>query len=380
MKSNLIINIISAHIQKKEQAFHAAVKALIDDEERKGNVSLALQVREILASGSHHAHSAAIGTSASPDVFLASALPKDKDSALSLVDIITPEEKLSEVLLPSEISENIYQIIHEQKRVDELSALGMAPTHKLLFFGPPGCGKTLTAHAIAHELGLPLVEVKLDGLVSSFLGQTGANIRKVFDFVKNQKVVLFLDEFDAIAKKRDDAQELGELKRVVTTLLQNIDALSPEVFLIAATNHEQLLDPAIWRRFQMTIRIDLPTSTQRQELIEETYNKYLKNITHSIDKKLLCSLSEGMSCAELVSFLQYTGKYLFLNNSKNVDLDQETISRLWIKCFLLTSGNSDDAKAQVCVKLKDIGLPMRTIERITGIPKSTISYRLKAMR
>ena len=202
----------------------------------------------------------------------------------------------------------------------------------------------------------------------------------MFDFVKNQKVVLFLDEFDAIAKKRDDAQELGELKRVVTTLLQNIDALSPEVFLIAATNHEQLLDPAIWRRFQMTIRIDLPTSTQRQELIEETYNKYLKNITHSIDKKLLCSLSEGMSCAELVSFLQYTGKYLLLNNSKNVDLDQETISRLWIKCFLLTSGNSDDAKAQVCVKLKDIGLPMRTIERITGIPKSTISYRLKAMR
>ena len=142
----------------------------------------------------------------------------------------------------------------EWAKVDALRAMGVEPSRSCLLYGPPGTGKTLTALMLARRLGLPVVNARIDGLVSSFLGTTARNIANLFDFANRYRCVLLLDEFDALAKMKDDPHELGEIKRVVNTLLQNLDARKGIGLTIAITNHEGLLDTAVWRRFENHIR------------------------------------------------------------------------------------------------------------------------------
>ena len=143
---------------------------------------------------------------------------------------------------------------------------GVYPTRRVLFYGPPGCGKTLTASAIASEIGLPLLYVRFDAIISSYLGETAGNIRKIFDFVNGDSYVMLFDEFDAIARSRNDQYEHGEIKRVVNTFLQQIDSFKGRSLIIAATNFEQSLDYAIWRRFDNTLRFDLPDNDEKIRL------------------------------------------------------------------------------------------------------------------
>ncbi|GMO29234.1 MAG: hypothetical protein Ta2B_10220 [Termitinemataceae bacterium] len=249
--------------------------------------------------------------------------PKDRDSTLELLEVLEPKVTLNDVALPEKTLESIRQIVNEQKKAEDLLAKGITPTNRLLFCGPPGCGKTLSANAIAGEIGIPIAYIKLDGLVSSYLGQTGTNIRKIFEFVKNKRIMLFLDEFDAIAKKRDDAHELGELKRVVTTLLQNMDAMPTNVFLVAATNHHHLLDPAIWRRFNMSVLLELPNDKQRELII----NRFLKEslTDYNVSMKTLIVLTKNFSRAQICNFLQSIARFCIMQNKtdnvSNADLD-----------------------------------------------------------
>ena len=157
------------------------------------------------------------------------------------------------------------QLLDERGAEDKLASLGLAPTRSLLLTGAPGVGKTLTARWIARELNRPLLLLDLSAVMSSFLGRTGNNLRYVLDYAKSVPCVLLLDELDALAKRRDDTIEVGELKRLVTVLLQELDDWPPTGLLVAATNHPDLLDPAIWRRFDLTIEIPLP----QDELIEK---------------------------------------------------------------------------------------------------------------
>ncbi|MHB1956694.1 MAG: AAA family ATPase, partial [Sulfobacillus sp.] len=149
---------------------------------------------------------------------------------------------------------------------DVLSSYGLRPLNRLLFCGPPGCGKTLTAEVIALELSLELVIVRFDAVVSSFLGETAANLRKVFDFLSEGHFVALFDEFDAIGKERDDAAEHGELKRVVNSVLQMMDSYRGNSLFIAATNHERMLDRAVWRRFDEVLMFEKPTFEQIRAL------------------------------------------------------------------------------------------------------------------
>ena len=148
-----------------------------------------------------------------------------------------------------------------------LRAHGLRPSDRLLFRGPPGCGKTLTAEVIASELGRPLAIVRTDSVVSSFLGETAANLRKVFDFVAASPMVALFDEFDALGKEREDASEHGELRRVVNAVLQILDAYEGRSLIIAATNHESMLDTAIWRRFEEVLFLEPPTVAQLRRLL-----------------------------------------------------------------------------------------------------------------
>jgi len=374
MKSGLIIKLIEAHCTGNEEIFKKALQDLAADEERKGNVSLSssLTGAYTLEKKSNISFSSSPLSEMSFSTQSVVPTPKDRDSTLELIEVLQPKVRLKDVALPEKTREAILQIIEEQKNSDHLLSRGITPTNRVLFCGPPGCGKTLAANAIAGEIDIPVAYVKLDGLVSSYLGQTGTNIRKIFEFVKNKRIMLFLDEFDAIAKKRDDAHELGELKRVVTTLLQNMDAMPGNVFLVAATNHHHLLDPAIWRRFNTSILLELPNVSQREMII----NNYMDDTlgAYKVDMKTLLLLTEGMSGAQVCNFLQSLAKYCVMQNKENT-ITKEDIANIWVKQSSLFISEDSDAYTQALYKLSKSGVPMRTLAEITGIPKSTLSYR-----
>ena len=170
------------------------------------------------------------------------------------------------VLSPDNLSA-VKELLREHNREEVLRAHGLRPSDRLLLCGPPGCGKTLTAEVIASELGRPLAVVRTDSVVSSFLGETAANLRKVFDFVAASPMVALFDEFDALGKEREDPSEHGELRRVVNAVLQMLDAYEGRSLIIAATNHEGMLDTAIWRRFEEVLFLKPPTVAQLRQLL-----------------------------------------------------------------------------------------------------------------
>ena len=372
MKAELIENLILAHCSKDELKFKAAIEKLASDEEKKGNVPLANKIRKAY-SGKRKTNSYISELAPSTTSFsLQGVSPRDKDSLLELYEIIDSKVSLKDVVLPDSQRDIIEQIIEEQKNAEKLLKHNMEPINRVLLYGPPGCGKTMTAQAIAYELGLPLAYVRLDGLVSSYLGQTSTNLRKVFDSVKEQRIILFLDEFDAIAKKRDDSNELGELKRVVTTLLQNFDNMPGNVFLIAATNHEHLLDPAIWRRFNVTITLDLPTSTQRDALIKKWFNEFGINMMDKIDFNLLAKISEGLNGAQIRELASAAGKYYLMNDG----IKTEDITSILIRQLTRFSGESDEAMKAI-YEMNSRGVSTRQIGKALGIPYTTLDYQIK---
>jgi SpoVK/Ycf46/Vps4 family AAA+-type ATPase len=177
-----------------------------------------------------------------------------------------------------------------------MESQGVSTSLSMITYGPPGTGKSRLARFIAQELGLDLYLSRLDGLISSFLGSTSKNIRALFDFASKRPCILFLDEFDAIAKLRGDTQELGELKRVVNSFLQNLDAASEQTIILAATNHEELLDGAVWRRFTYRMKLSYPDVKQRKLLWEEFLPK------EKVQKKeliALIDLSQGFTGADI---------------------------------------------------------------------------------
>ena len=196
------------------------------------------------------------------------AMPVDQESRLDIADIDYAPGVDNRILSDSAQSMlNDFRDTIQNK--SKMISLGLEFRSTLLLYGPPGCGKTSAAKYLAAELKLPLVTARFDTLISSLLGNTAKNIHRIFDFAKKQPCILFLDEFDAIAKARDDAHELGELKRVVNSLLQNIDDFSQDGILIAATNHAQMLDSAVWRRFQAVIELPKPGNVEIRKFIDQ---------------------------------------------------------------------------------------------------------------
>lgn len=222
-------------------------------------------------------------------------LPVDSESRLTTADeeVVPPGE--IDICLAADVHAAVAQFLAYLRASDRLLANGVGISPSLLMFGPPGCGKTLLARYIASELGLPLITARVDGLISSYLGSTSKNLRLLFEHAMSRPCVLFLDEFDAIAKMRDDAKELGELKRVVISLLQNIDGMGKDHVLLAATNHEHLLDPAVWRRFAYKLRLGEPDRASRVKMLR----RFLGSFASEDSSEVLASLSEGLTGAQL---------------------------------------------------------------------------------
>jgi SpoVK/Ycf46/Vps4 family AAA+-type ATPase len=182
--------------------------------------------------------------------------------------VLTPRRDLTDLVLPDSARVALGELIDEQERVELLRAHGLEPRHRVLLTGPPGNGKTSVAEAVADALYAPLVRVRYAAVIGSFLGETGARLAKVFEFARTRRCVLLLDEFDAIAKERGDQHETGEIKRVVSSLLLLVDDVPSHVVLIAASNHPELLDRAVHRRFELHLNPVGPDDAQRAEYFD----------------------------------------------------------------------------------------------------------------
>ena len=287
--------------------------------------------------------------------------PLDQDSRLQIVEVIPPEGSITNIVLNPIIKSQIEEFTNIVINSSKLEIEGLDIPKTLILYGQPGCGKTSVAHYISNLTGLPLVLARLDSLVSSLLGSTSKNIRKIFDYVKDFPCILLLDEFDAIAKARDDNKEIGELKRVINSLLQNMDSMPKHCILIAATNHPELLDRAVWRRFLQKVEIGMP---KRQELIElirlyagEHQDKFMELV---LNTKGLLSVFEGLSPSDIKNLFD-RAKIRSVISGKN----EISISHILFSIYELKDG--EKSEKDYILFLKSKGITQRGINELTGI-------------
>lgn len=258
-RSDLVKRMFRTFRLGDQPGFLTAAREVIEDERKKHHTTLADELALILNTQPERN-----GAAHAPRF---DALPKDKERGTDLVEVIRPDRRLDDLVLAPPQADALRAVCQEVRGWDVLEVNGLRPASRLLFCGPPGCGKSVTAEAVADALGLPLLYVRFDSVVSSLLGETAANLRKVFDFAARGSWVVLFDEFDAVGRSRDDATEHGELKRVVNAFLQMLDRFRGRSVVIAATNFEQSLDPALWRRFDEVIRFDRPDRAQVENLV-----------------------------------------------------------------------------------------------------------------
>ena len=292
---------------------------------------------------------------------IAKPIPVDSDSRLNLIRKEFPVVLDNSPTYPNEIENILAQVILERKNSDKLLRAGIAPTKSIIFQGPPGVGKTLSARWLANKLDLPLLTLDLATVMSSFLGKTGSNVRAVLDYAISYPCVLLLDEFDAVAKRRDDDRELGELKRLVTVLLQAIDDWPYTSLLIAATNHGELLDPAIWRRFDLEISFELPNNEMIGKYLEKYWPELIKNTSKYIKK------FEG-------------GSFSDIDRELRREKREKIISKLEPSSCLYIIPDTLEEKKQLVPRLYQNGHSQREISRILGISRPTIKNVIDQMK
>ena len=291
-RADLIIDLLKYSISGNKAMVKKVAEAIIAEERSKQHTILADKLQYEL----NNAPKDSVPTTTT----LMSQRSVNDIAAENFIQEIIPQRRLSDLILPDEVVYNCNQIIQEQFRAELLRSYGIEPRNRILLIGPPGNGKTSLAEAIAESLMAPLYVVKYDAIVGAYLGETAMRLRKLLNYVSTRKCVLFFDEFETLGKERGDTHETGEIKRVVSSLLLQMDELPSYVTVIGATNHPELLDRAGWRRFQMRMNIPIPTRANIAlwiEKFQKEHNVYFQYSSETIAKKLL-----GLSYAEVEEF------------------------------------------------------------------------------
>jgi len=307
---SIVLAVCRAAMQAPNLAIENHLRRLTKALDKDGNAEQALALSKLLQSSVKSVEiqpsrvvlslASMGGEALTPNV----KAPVDKETSAPLAEIIFPDAAKSVVpIFDVGLSGSVDGLLEEWLNIDRLKKVGVKPALSLMMFGAPGTGKTLLAHHMARELGYPLVVARLDGLVSSFLGTTARNISNLFAFANRYKCILLLDEFDAVAKLRDDPNELGELKRVVNTLLQCLDERSGIGFTVAITNHESLLDPAVWRRFDIRIEVPKPNWDARIQIIKAQFKSGMQ--LSSVQLSFLAWVSTGYSGSDIEKLSEF---------------------------------------------------------------------------
>lgn len=253
-------HLFRAYREGDELAFRRAAQEIIAEEEAKNHLALARDLRKIMVGGAD---------AVLADMMALPAPPTDREGEWHLAEPRRPERSFAELVLADAAIQQLNTITAEVGKWDLIDLHGVPRRQRVLFYGPPGCGKTSAGEALASELGWPLLIVRVDAVVSSYLGETASNLRRIFQYAATGSWILFFDEFDALGKARDDPNEHGEIKRVVTAFLQMLDSFRGSSLIVAATNHEHLLDTALWRRFDEVIEFRLPSVHEARKLLRQ---------------------------------------------------------------------------------------------------------------
>jgi SpoVK/Ycf46/Vps4 family AAA+-type ATPase len=295
---------------------------------------------------------------------LENALPVDDESRLSLLKAYKDAPDREQPLLSADLEETLSQLIQERRQTERLASMGLNPTRSAIFVGPPGVGKTLTARWLAAQLGVPLYVLDLTAVMSSLLGRSGNNLRAALDFAKRNPCVLLLDEIDAIAKRRSDDTDVGELKRLVTVIMQEVDEWPATGLLLAATNHPELIDPALWRRFDLVIDFKVPEIPAVKAAIKRFLGPDYALFGRWID--ILSLVFNGESFSNIERDIQRFRRAVALGTAADADLIEEfTKSRVLVL--------DRQPRIDLAVMLaKQTRLSQHAISDITGVSRDTI--------
>lgn len=267
-RADLLLDIVKAGAEGNQELFRKTLEALIAEEKAKQHNVLADQLA---------AHLRINGSAVGPT----RNLPESNGGARTAFAEVRARRNLTSLVLPAVVREACSELVEEHRRADLLRSHGLEPRHRVLLSGPPGNGKTSLAEALAFELSVPLYVVRYESIIGSYLGETAVRLAKLFAQVRTERCVLFFDEFDVVGKERGDVHETGEIKRVVSSLLLQVDQLPSHVVVVAATNHGELLDRAAWRRFQVRLLLPAPTKEQRVDWLKQFEARAGFSLAHS---------------------------------------------------------------------------------------------------
>lgn len=288
--ADLLKALVKSHMEGDDPHFFSVAMQAAAQEAKRGHGKVAEELRALI----DEAKSRRPGGSHSKMV----PLHQPRGEAATLLHAAYPKLRLSDMVLSPPIKEKLARIVKEQRQFAKIRAHGLWPRRKLLLVGPPGTGKTMTASVVAGELGIPLFKVRLDALISKFMGETAAKLRLIFDSVSEVRGIYFFDEFDAIASQRGMANDVGEIRRVLNSFLQLIEHDESNSVIVAATNHPEMLDHAVFRRFDDVIEYDLPSSDE----VAATLKSRLSLIkTRGIGWTRLAKQASGLSYADLTN-------------------------------------------------------------------------------
>jgi SpoVK/Ycf46/Vps4 family AAA+-type ATPase len=332
-RADLLLKLVDAALNGDNDRIRSIVESIVAEENQKRHTVLADELGQLLDRPRQEA---------------TATHPAPTTSSEGLLEIM-PKRRLQDLFLANEVRDELSTLIEEQHRADLLRAYNLEPRHRVLLIGPPGNGKTSCAEAIAAELSVPLLVLRYETVITSFLGETGAKIALVLDSARRRHCVLFIDEFDTLAKERGDEHDTGEIKRVVSTLLLLLDQLPSYVVICVATNHSELLDRAVWRRFQIRVELGMPSRARREEQIKAVAERLGMRLARS--PRTIAERLGRTSYAEIEEFLVELRRRQILSG----DLDGSDPSlleqrlRLWnarAQDSNTALGDLDDERAQ----------------------------------